>query len=186
MTEHADQVLRRFYARNPDLAAKEAEPVTPPANPMDAGTVSLEAVAESVQWPSINEMNFRSELLPLMRKNLVWDIVPTTKDIERWSDFLAVVPGSTEGNEIEEAAATLRRSRLIPLMPLVRLAAFTAGEIVSRAKMLNSGDAETDGGGLAVGSEHDVTLEVTSGTLAVIASLLDMEILTYGKAVTGV
>lgn len=183
--QQIDRDLLRFYARNPGAVGVQALGDAPDVNPLDLGTVSWQQMSEAVAWPKAGEMDFQDELLPLLRKRLVWDIVPTTEEVKKYSPKMAVTPGSDEGDVIEEAASVARRRTLMPLMPLVRIAAWSAGEIISRAKMMASDETATGTDTLVLGSEHDVIGEVSQGTLAVIANLIDLELLTYGKALTG-
>lgn len=181
-----DADLDRFYARNPGLMPTAVVAETTGRSPLDMGTVSLAEIAEAVEFPDATDMDFQHELMPILRKRLVWDIVPRTQEIQDFGAKMDVTPGSEEGDVVEEADSDSRRALLLPLMPLVHLAAAEAGMVISKTKMLAAGDTpEPDGSVMVLSPEHDVTAEVASGTLAVIANLLEMNILTYGSAVTG-
>ena len=177
-----DADLEKFYAR---MGIDPSKAAVPPRSPLDMPTVSLEEIASAVDWPGAEDMDFQGELLPILRKRLIWDIVPDPK-IRKFSPRMGVTPGSEEGDVVEATDSHRRRQNLLPLMPLVQIAAWTAGEVTSRAKMLDSSDdVSSVGDVLVLGGEHDVIAEVTQATMAVIANLIEMEILTYGRAVTG-
>lgn len=179
--------LARFYARNPQAspaATITGEPVG--RSPLDMGTVPWEEVGKSVEFPDVTDMDFQHEVMPILRKRLVWDIVPKTAQVKSFGARMGVTPGSEEGDIVESVDSDARRALLLPLMPMVHLAAAEAGLTVSRAKMLADEDTpEADGSVMVLSPEHDVIAEVAGGTLAVIANLLELGILTYGKAVTG-
>lgn len=174
-----DRDLERFYARNPALAKETAVSDYRDVNPIDKGTVSWEDALDLN--PTVADMDYRTELRPLLRKRLVWDIVPDDK-VQEWSAGLKINRSSDQGNVVEQALSETRRRRLANLMPVLRVASMTAGEVLSRAKMLDAGDTS---GTFVMNSEHDVVAEVVQGTEAVIANLLDLGFLQYGKVVTG-
>lgn len=178
----SDETLRKFFARNPDLIAGAGEPAPTPRNPMDIGTVPVSVISQAVAMPAFKDLLFPDETIPVLRKRLIWDIIPD-EEIARWSTHLGVIAGSEEGNAVEHKSAVDRRNNLLPVLPLLRVMAWTAGDVVSRAKMLDSGSYE-EGDTVALGGRYDVTQEVAAGVMAVVANLLDMEVLTYGKAVT--
>jgi hypothetical protein len=176
-----DRDIAKFYARHPGVAASLLVPEE--KDPEDMGSISWED-ALNLDIKTVEDLDFMGELMPTIRKRLVWDIVPDEKVVP-WSKNLGINPGSEEGNVIEQADAERRRRALLPFHILLQYTALQAGDVLTRAKMLNSGNYDSPGDVLIIDEEHDYTQTVHAGVLAVIANLLDLGVLAYGKAITG-
>ena len=63
---------------------------------------------------------------------MVWDIIPD----EQVADFMPLVnlvPGSEEGNEVEDQASKIRYKAIMPVYRELQIAAQTAGLVMGRA-----------------------------------------------------
>lgn len=126
------------------------------------------------------------QLIPMLRTRVVYDMVPD-KLIKPWSANLGVVPASPEGYVVEQAAATIRRNALAPIIGAISVTSALAADIGFRATLmtLGSGSSEPDGNVATLPHSVDEThVRLTlASVMSVIANLIDLEVLTYGRAV---
>jgi len=124
-----------------------------------------------------------TEAMPAIRSRLVWDLVPDDKVLD-WAAGLGINRPSVNVASYEAASAGLRRAMLEPFATILMAMATTSAEVISAARIM--GRAESDpapGSTLVVVPDDDETgPAVMAAAVAIIANLIDLDVLTFGKA----
>jgi hypothetical protein len=122
-------------------------------------------------------------LKPLLLKKFVWDIFPHEADIPAVLLSLGLVPDGEEGQEVEHAASDARLSKVAPMFKAVEVLSGIMGEAMT-AYLLHL--LEKQGGDLAsLPDEIRETMTtqnaevIFQGSIAMIAHMIDYEVLTY-------
>lgn len=125
-----------------------------------------------------------AELLPILRTRLAWDIIPDDLIVPNAKAFGLTAP-SEDVAKIEAAAAQIRRNRVTPFYPALTALATASAELISTARIVGRGETGSSVPGNVKTDEAEIeNLEgvVLASALGIVANLLDMDILTYGKA----
>lgn len=116
----------------------------------------------------------------MLAKRLLWDIVPCDA-VAVMVPLMNLLPSSEEVDEMEHQASHERMENVRQLMPLIETLTPLVSGITASAMLVNSGvnaDAEL---ALALKKQHSQVVRASS--IAILANLLDMGIITYTDGV---
>lgn len=144
---------------------------------------TLVPMNELTTWADLYRRCNLTDLAPTLRQRLAWDIIPD-KDVVRWTKSLGLSPASPDVSSTEMAAATHRRLKLNSLANVLGMLGTVSGELIVAARMEEAREkgVASPVGAVKTGETEDVITAVIAGSIAVVAELLDLGILTYGKA----
>jgi hypothetical protein len=127
-----------------------------------------------------------NDMVPTLRSRLAWNIVPDRFVVE-WAEALHLTRPSAEVARDEAAGGVRRLQRLLPFHNYVVVMATLAADLILTTRMKGpaSQDREPDGTLLEAEDQHaqDLANAITASSQAIIANLLDLGILDYGKAI---
>lgn len=122
-------------------------------------------------------------LKPLLLKKFVWDIFPHEADIPAVLLSLGLTPDGEEGQEVEHAASDARLTKVAPMFKAVEILSGIMAEAMTEY-LLHL--LEKNGGGLSdmpEGFRETMAAQngevIFQGSIAMIAHMIDYEVLTY-------
>lgn len=122
-------------------------------------------------------------LKPLLLKKFVWDIFPHEADIPAVLLSLGLVPDGEEGQEIEHAASDARLDRVAPMFPATKILSGIMGEAMTAYLLHLLVEQGGDVSEMPEGFRETMTAQNTEvifqGSLAMIAHMMDYDVLTY-------
>jgi hypothetical protein len=113
---------------------------------------------------------------PGLLRRVVWDIVEDEK-IPKYSEALGISPASDDVNAEEQHAAYHRLALLNPVGNSFSMLTYLASEVLTRSLFADLGMDVSDDD---VARVHAV---LQSGCQAVLAEMLDLQLLAYGPAI---
>lgn len=116
----------------------------------------------------------------MLAKRLLWDIIPD-EDIPQFVPLMGLVPDSPDVAELEQEASHARLAAVAPLLYLLEHFAPLASGITSSAILVNSGERLSEELARSLFLQHRQIILASS--VAIIANLLDMGVLTYSDGV---
>jgi hypothetical protein len=116
----------------------------------------------------------------MLTKRLLWDIVPCD-EAEQLIPLMGLSPDSQEVSDMEHEASHIRVTALTPLSEMLALLVPLVSGITASAMLMNSGNSVDEETASALQRHHSVV--VRAGVVAILANLLDMEIIQYTDGV---
>lgn len=108
-----------------------------------------------------------------LKKKLLWDLVPH-EHVEELMGAARVVPGSTEGEDMEHRASHLRLALAAPVEQISVMLGALSGEILARCILEHQGMEQDDE---VVAAYQHVAVTVSH---AVLVNLLDLNLIHLG------